>query len=50
MTTIQNKQQNLKSQIKPKEPEDLKRELKGGARETSQCPPIFRRSQRRIEG
>jgi hypothetical protein len=28
MITIQNKQQNLKTQIKPKEPEDLKRELK----------------------
>ena len=30
MTTIQNKQQNLKTQIKPEQPEDLKRELKGG--------------------
>ena len=28
MTIIQNKQQNLKSQIKPKDPEDLKRGLK----------------------
>jgi len=27
-TTIQNKQQNLKTQIKPEQPEDLKRELK----------------------
>ena len=28
MTTIQNKPQNLKTQIKPEQPEDLKRELK----------------------
>jgi hypothetical protein len=30
MTTIQNKPQNLKTQIKPEQPEDLKRELKVG--------------------
>lgn len=28
MANIQNKQQNLKTQIKPEKPEDLKRELK----------------------
>jgi len=28
MVTIQNKKQNLKTQIKPEKPEDLKRELK----------------------
>jgi len=28
MVTIQNKKKNLKTQIKPEQPEDLKRELK----------------------
>gem|GEM_PF-7059604 len=37
MTTIQNKQQNLKTQIKPKQSEDLKRELKDGLDGLTHC-------------
>ena len=51
-TTIQNKQQNLKTQTKPKQPEDLKGELKANIITNSTADEVyrFRGSQRRIEG
>ena len=50
-TTIQNKQQNLKTQTKPKQPEDLKGELKANIITNSTADEVhrFRGSQRRIE-
>jgi hypothetical protein len=49
-TTIQNKQQNLKNQIKPKEPEDLKRESKIPPPNNIHLNPVIGGSQKRIEG
>ena len=52
MVTIQNKPQNLKTQIKPEQPEDLKRELKALVLMVGlvQVVVSLGRSQKRIEG